>query len=336
MSSKISEDLAEMKKNLSEYVENGRVIGYHDVRIEPMIAIKPDRSNIKPLKRVSGCDVRFLAVDCSTRTLKRANNWGIYLLRAAYASVKGRSVDWGYEERMSTVIGDARTRSNFLTHKRMELESEMVLNLLSEGVPEFCYEDPRSNYVLLDGGSYFGGQRKFRVSLYEKCEKHEIRLLAICKNSPSLHDERGRDFIAATSTLSPYETWVYYPARKANKHHTLYGDVSIVKLCKESHRVFRCDIMEYLRDYKVDELLSPLTFISEDPRCLGYPITLWLAHDFSAPSDSKLLEYHDQVEETLANSGLLDMLRLEELSCSFPDELHGVKHPFEWERIGHV
>jgi len=33
---------------------------------------------------------------------------------------------------------------------------------------------------------------------------------------------------------------------------------------------------------------------------------------------------------------LLDILRLEELSCNFPDELHGVKHPFRWERIEHV
>jgi hypothetical protein len=94
--------------------------------------------------------------------------------------------------------------------------------------------------------------------------------------------------------------------------------------------------MEYLSNYEITELLSPLTFISEDPRCLGYPVTLWLAHDFSAPSDSKLLHYHDLVEETLASAGLLDVLRMEEFSCNFPDELHGVKHPFEWELIDRV
>jgi hypothetical protein len=334
--SKISEDLAEMKKKLKKYVDKGREVGYHEVREEPVIVGKPDGSKIKPLRKVSSCDANFLAVDCSTRTLKRANNWGIYLLRTTYALVKGRKVDWGYEEHVSTVTGDPYTRSNFLTHKRMELESELVLNLLSNDIPEFCYEDPRSNYVLLDGGSYFGGQRKFRVSLYEECEKHGIRLLAISKNSPSLHDDKGRDFIAATSMLSPYGTWVYYPVRKADKHQTLYGDVSLVKLCKESRRVFRCDIMEYLTDCDMHQLISPLTFISEDPRCVGYPVALWLAHDFSAPSDSMLLHYHDQVEETLATAGLLDVLRVEEFSCNFPDELHSVKHPFQWERIEHV
>ncbi len=86
----------------------------------------------------------------------------------------------------------------------------------------------------------------------------------------------------------------------------------------------------------VEELLSPLTSVSEDPRCLGYPVALWLAHDFSAPSDSKLLHYYDLIEETLGSVGLLDVLHMEELSCSFTDEIHGVKHPFEWERIGHV
>jgi hypothetical protein len=65
-------------------------------------------------------------------------------------------------------------------------------------------------------------------------------------------------------------------------------------------------------------------------------VALWLAHDFSAPSDSKLLHYHDQVEETLRNAGLLDTLRVEELSCSFADELHGVRYPFRWELIEHV
>jgi len=338
MDSKIGEDLAEMKKKLSEYIDKGRAVGYHEVREEPVIAVKPDKSKIRPLKRVSSCSANFLAVDCSTRTLKRANNWGVYLMRAAYASVKGRNVDWDYGERMCTVVGDAYVRRNFLADFRIELESQMALNLLRGGVTTFYYEHPyvRSNYLLLDGGGYFGGERKFRVSLYEGCEKRGINLLAISKRSPVLHDERGRDFIAITTTLSPYEIWVYHPIRKANKDQSLYGDVSVVKLCEDSPRVFRCDIMEYLTECEIDELLSPLTFVSEDPRCLGYPVTLWLAHDFSSPSDSKLLHYHDQVEEALANAGLLDVLRAEELSCNFPDELHGVKHPFKWEWIEHV
>jgi len=338
MSDRITEDLAEMKKKLSEYVDKGRVVGYSEVRKEPVIAIKPDKSKIKPLRKMKSCNLHFMAVDCSTRTLKRANNWGVYLMRAAYGSLEGRNVDWGYEERMCTVVGDARSRSNFLKDYRIELESQMALNLLRGRIATFYYDytHGRSNYLLLDGGGYFGGQRKFRVSLYEECKKEEIILLAISKNSPLLHDERGRDFVATTTILSPYRMWVYHPIRKANKDQSLYGDVSVVKLCEESQRVFRCDIMDYLTRYEIDELLSPITSTSEDPRCLGYPVALWLAHDFSAPSDSKLLHYHDQVEEMLADAGLLDLLRMEELSCNFPDELHGAKHAFEWEWIERV
>jgi hypothetical protein len=92
--------------------------------------------------------------------------------------------------------------------------------------------------------------------------------------------------------------------------------------------------MDYLTDQEIDALLSPLTFTSEDPRCVGYPITLWLAHEFSAPSESMLLYYHDQIEKELKNAGLLDVLRREELTCSFADELHGVKRAYKRELWG--
>ena len=330
MNGKIKEDLTVMEKKLSLYVEKGRVASATEVREEPMITVKPDPENINPLKKISSFDGHFLAVDCSTRTLKRANNWGVYLMRATYASLERRNVNWDYMERICSVVGDAHTRSNYLTDFRIELESQMALRLLHNGNVVY-YEDPRSNYLLLDGGGYFGGERKFRVSLYEECKKRGISLLAISKNSPLLHDEKGRDFIATTSALSPFEMWVYHPIRKAEKDQSLYGDISIVKLCTESQRVFRCDIMDYLTDCEVGELLSPLTIISEDPRCLGYPITLWLAHEFSAPSDSMLLHYYDLIEKELDKAGLLARLRKEEVTCSFADEIHGVRHPYERE-----
>jgi len=333
--SKVTDDLEEMKKKLGEYVNKGRVIGFHEVREEPVIAVTPDVSKIKPLRKMKSCDVRFMAVDCSTRTLKRANNWGIYLFRTTYALVKDRDVNWGFEERMRTVVGDAYVRFRVLEDARRELESEMVLNIL--GTEDILGKVSEGDYYfLLDGASHFGGYKKFRVSLYHECEKRGIKLLTISKRSPTLQDERGHDFLPRICMLSPHPIWTYYPIKRANKDEDLYGDISVVKLCADSPRPFRCDIMGYLSDYDTCELLSPLTAISEDPRCLGYPVTLWLAHDFSAPSDSKLLHYHDQVEETLASAGLLDVLRIEELSCNFPDELHGVKHPFQWEWIEHV
>jgi hypothetical protein len=298
-----------------------------------MINIRPDASLIKPLQRVETFPGSFMAVDCSTRTLKRANNWGIYLMRSAYALTKNRVVDWGFKERICTVIGDAHTRSNFLTDVRIELESQMAIELLhDEGASYYEHMDSRSNYLLLDGGGYFGGERKFRVSLYERCEKTGLNLLAISKNSPSLHDDRGRDFVATASTLSPLGIWVYHPVRRANKDKSLYGDIAVVKLCKESSHVFRCDVMDYLTDREVSELLSPLTCVSEDPRCIGYPISLYLAHEFSAPSDSMLLSYHDLIEEKLKSANLLECLRREERCSSFADEIHGLKHAFQRER----
>lgn len=329
----IATDFAEMEKKLRLYMDKGRVASSVEVRDEPVMSIKPDVSMIKPLKKTSRFSGCFVAVDCSTRTLKRANNWGIYLMRAAYASVKERDVDWDYNERVCTVVGDAHVRRSFLQDFRIEMESQMALDVLMGNAPKLhhVHTDVRSMYLLLDGGGYFGGQRKFRVSLYEKCEREGINLLAISKNSPSLHDEKGRDFIATAYTLSPYTIWVYHPVRKADKEKSLYGDIAVVKLCAESSHVFRCDIMDYLTSREISELLSPLTCISEDPRCVGYPITLWLAHEFSAPSDAMLLSYHDQIEEMLNHAGILEALHREEFSCKFADELHGIRHAFEWE-----
>jgi hypothetical protein len=89
--------------------------------------------------------------------------------------------------------------------------------------------------------------------------------------------------------------------------------------------------MDYLTQKGISELLSPLITVSEDPRCLGYPISLYLAHEFSAPSNSMMISYHDQIEEKLNEAGLLETLRREECSRSFADEIHGVKYAFEWE-----
>jgi len=329
----ITADFTEMETKLKCYVDKGRVPGAVEVREEPLIGVRPDASLIRPLKKVAAYDGSFVAVDCSTRTLKRANNWGVYLMRASCAMVKGRTVDWSYSERVCTVVGDSHVRKSFLQDFRIELESQVALTMLTEepSSPYHVHGDVRSMYLLLDGGGYFGGERKFRVSLYEECEKNQIKLLAISKNSPSLHDEKGRDLVATTYTMSPYGVWVYYPVRKADKDRSLYGDIAIVKLCADSSHVFRCDIMDYLTHQDIVELISPLTTVSEDPRCIGYPISLYLAHDFSGPSDSMLFSYHDQIEEKLRDAGLLETLRREERSCSFADEIHGVKHAFEWE-----
>jgi hypothetical protein len=334
MDQTLEKDFSDMERKLRVYVDHGRMPGAAEPQEEPITNITPNPSLVKPLRPQTVFDGSFMAVDCSTRTIKRANNWGIYLMRPSFVVVKNREVNWGFKERICTAVGDAHARSNFLTDVRIELESEMALELIHNRPDTVYYEDryARSNYLLLDGGGYFGGDRKFRVALYDHAEKIGLPLLALSKNSPSLHDNKGRDFIAAAFGLAPCGTWIYYPVRKANKDQSLYGDIAVVKLSNSRDRVFRCDVMEYLTGQDVTQLVSPLTCISDDPRCIGYPISLFLAHDFSAPSDSMLLSYHDQVEETLKTNGLLENLRREEVCCSFADELHGLKHAFQKER----
>ena len=130
-----------MENRLRTYVEKGRFYGAVEAKEEPLINAKPDASLIKPLQRLTDFSGSFLAVDCSTRTLKRANNWGIYLMRPSFVVVRNRKVNWGFKERICTVVGDAYTRSNFLTDIRIELESQIALELLDQGSSAY-YEYP--------------------------------------------------------------------------------------------------------------------------------------------------------------------------------------------------
>jgi hypothetical protein len=332
---KIQRDLFDLKNKLVAYVDKGRQIGFSDIKQQPLIVSKPDLNKIKPLKKIKYCNSRFLAVDCSTRTLKRAHNWGIYLMRVAFASVENRNVTWGYNESLVSTVGDRRYRSNFLMDARLQLESEMALRLLHEESKEDTqlygtsfHGLDEGDYVLLDGASFFGGKRGFHTSLYDEALRKKVNLLAISKQSPMLCDEKGRDFMASTSILTSFPLWIYHPIKEANLEEHLYGDVSLVKLCEDSNYVFRCDIMDSSKS-NVIKLLSLLTSLSEDPRCLGYPITLWLAHEFSGASNSKLLQYYDMLEKELSDAGILETLRIEELSCSFADKIHGITNPFK-------
>jgi len=288
----------------------------------------------KPLDRVRSFEGKFVAVDCSTKPLMRGNRFGVYLLRVAYASVnpseKENPVIWGptpMEERMSAVVGDAISRRKKLERLRFEYESKLAETLL----PQL----ESSDYLLLDGASYFGRleDRRFALTLYEEAKRKNIKFLAIPKNSPSLIDDKGRDLIArVTVDMSTVTTaWIYLiPEKKANTDKHRFGDVSLVKLNPESFRVFRCDIMDYLTEGNIVELLSPLTSISDDPRCLGYPVSLYLAHNFAkVSSDAKLLYCRELVEKALADEGLLTPLKMEEALSNFRSELYGRKYPWE-------
>ena len=94
MNPAIKNDFIDIEKKLKCYVDRGRVTGASEVREEPTANVKPNVSLVKSLKRRNDFEGSFMAVDCSTRTIKRANNWGIYLMRPSFAVVENRVVDW--------------------------------------------------------------------------------------------------------------------------------------------------------------------------------------------------------------------------------------------------
>jgi len=333
--SELNDDLKSLVRTLKDYVDNGTLNGSAvDMKEPKSISYFPELK--KPLDFLKSFEGKFVAVDCSTKPLMRGNRFGVYLLRVAYASVnpseKENSVTWGpcpLQERICAAKGDEIARRRQLERLRFEYESELAETLLSQL--------NSSDYLLLDGISYFGRpeDRRFALALYEKARRKSLNFLAISKNSPSLFDDKGRDLIAQIAVdMSTATAWVYHPIEelKANPHKNRFGDGSLVKLNPESFRIFRCDIMDYLTEGNMMQLLSPLTSISGDPRCLGYPVSLFLAHNFAkVDSEAKLLYYRDLVEEALADvdEELLKFLKFEEALSNFRSELYGRKYPWE-------
>ncbi|UCE16400.1 MAG: hypothetical protein JSV12_01945 [Candidatus Bathyarchaeota archaeon] len=333
--SDLNDNLRSIVRTLKGYVDKGALDG-SAVGMEEPEHFSYFPKFRKPLNFFKSFKGKFVAVDCSTKPLMRGNRFGVYLLRVAYASVdpseKENPVMWGtspLQERSYAAIGDEISRKHQLERLRFEYESELAETLL--------LQLDLSDYLLLDGASYFGRpeDRRFALALYEKARKRNLNFLTISKNSPSLVDEKGRDLISQIAVGMPTATaCVYHPIKelKADPHKNRFGDGSLVKLNSESFRVFRCDIMDYLAEGNIVQLLSPLTSISGDPRCLGYPVALYLAHDFAkVSSDAKLLYCRDLLEKALANEGLLDSLKMEEALSNFRSELYGLRYPWELE-----
>ncbi len=86
------EDLTDIKKKLALYLDKGQITSFSEVSKELVVAAKPDTAKIKTLQKMVDQGGRFLAVDCS-RTMKRANNWGVHLMRVAYILVKEKQTD---------------------------------------------------------------------------------------------------------------------------------------------------------------------------------------------------------------------------------------------------
>jgi hypothetical protein len=332
--SDLNDDLNSTVSMLKDYVDKG-ALGKSAVHMEEVGYVSYFPQLQKPLNYVRSFEGKFVAVDCSTKPLMRGNRFGIYLMRVAYASVnpseKDNPVTWGptpLEERMCTAIGDTISRRDKLKRARFEYESKLAETLL----PQLNSSD----YLLLDGASYFGRPEdgRFAFALYEKAHRRDLKFLTVSKNSPSLLDNKGRDLISQIAVhMCTATPWVY-PLKelKADLHKHRFGDISLVKLNTDSFRIFRCDIMNYLIGEDITQLLSPLISISDDPRCLGYPVSLYLAHNFAkVDSDAKLLHYRDLVEKALDDEGLLDSLKMEETLSNFRSEMYGRKYPWELE-----
>jgi hypothetical protein len=276
----------------------------------------------------------------------KAQDVQVRLLRAAYALFdfseypKGSFIEWGANERIKTALAPD---INYKFHDmQLETECEIAarqLDKLQEG-----------DYVLLDGAGFFGGFRHFRKQLLDTCNSKNLRLLCISKRTEQITDSLGHDAmpsILSNSRSTGHSCWVYFPVREAEHTRHLFSDVGVVKLSPSSERIFRCDVPDYLRplyDTEASELgkskakfrpvslLSSLTALCNDARCVGYPAPLYVAHSLTEIPRPKWLWYYSMRNDWLADAGLLDYVRDLEFIGSFADELHNIS-PWEERRI---
>lgn len=329
-----------MANNLKNYVDHGRIKDIPPLRERETGHHNISQSNFVPLQKVdyssngafSIKNIKISSLDCSTIPLMRADNWGVYLFRLAHVTLdppEKVEVDWGYEDLIIDVVGNRFNRRERLREIRLELESKKALEKVVD-------ELDSGDYLFLDGPSYFGGIHRFSIELYDKCEKKGIKLLMISKNSPSLVDPTGKCLLATLSFSSPYPIWAYTDIKKADRHENLFGNVNAIKLCPNEPYVFRCDTMEYLIEDK-KSLFSPLTALANDPRSPGYPIALYLAHDFTRiKSKAPLLYYRDLIEDKLRDIDILDDLLTEEVLNNFRARVFYNKKSYEEEGFGVV
>ena len=172
--------------------------------------------NIQPRETLA----KFLSVDASSYPLIKANNWRIGVSRCAYVIVENVKGKWvisqeGYKDHIFSTIAPVNQRKYLIWAKLREFESQLAINQLKNLEPE--------DFCLMDGAAFFGihGGSKYSLNLYEVCSKNEIRLLMIPKNTPILHDNKGRDLLAAINIYGLKlqkngklgKCWVYHPPR---------------------------------------------------------------------------------------------------------------------------
>ena len=327
MDDNVLDEIRSTAEGLCKYGEKGRVVNSLVTDAEPIMAHEPKLELLKPLKVLSSVDKVFAAVDCSTIPLMRGNNFGAYMFRTASTLVKslhGKEVNWSYREHFQPVYGNETFRMRKLLSIRLDYESDMGLSILDKL--------DRDDYLILDGGSFFGGTTGFSESLYEECRKRGIKLLAIPKRTQSTITLKGTDFLATLLTKVMKGVWLYHPYEVANTDEHVYGDISFVKLNTSTPIAFRCDIMKYLTENDLGELISPLTALSQDARCLGYPVCLYLAHQFTRTASPKMLYYREVLEREFCEKDpyMFRKLLIEEALANFRSQvLYGAKHPWE-------
>jgi len=316
------EDMKSIADRLTEYVEKGRVVSTVVEDMEPIMAVELNIKNLKPLKVMSSTNHVFTAVDCSTIPLVSAHNFGVYVLRVSSTTITPKKeVKTSFKEYISDIMGDKFLRRYVLETERLEHESSMALSLL----PQLNEDD----YLLLDGPSLFGRTRRFSIDLYYLAQKHHINLLTLSKTTTAM-TMKGTDFISSLLVEDMNRAWLYHPYLKAKERDRhMYGDISFVRLNPEVPIAFRCDIMEYLTGKELVDLISPLTFLAQDARCLGYPVALYIAHQETEVASPKLLYYRDQLEGMLPKH-VLHRILLEEKVAGFRREMYGVRNVWDW------
>ena len=320
----IFKDLETSVSILTRYSTEGRPVSSFTEDMEPIMARAPKIELLKPLKVFHSLMSTFAAVDCSSIPLLVGQNFGAYVLRVSSALVnQEKQVELTHKEHVFTVTGDELRRQKALETARLEYESHMGLFL--------CEKLADEDYLILDGASSFGGPRRFSVNLYQNAKQRRINLLTLAKNTKAM-TAKGTDFITTLLCESTLDTWLYHPYLEANLEEHRYGDMSFVKLHPSVPAAFRCDISEYLTENDLTDLISPLTALAQDARCLGYPVCLFLAHRNTQMSSPKMLYYRDELEKMLAiQPQTYHKILLEEKISSFRRQMYGVRNVWDWE-----
>ncbi|MBW2980906.1 DNA double-strand break repair nuclease NurA [Candidatus Woesearchaeota archaeon] len=275
-----------------------------------------EKKNFNDIKKSSANNSLCFIDGGNTELLQSANN-SLQLIRVHYTTYKGnkriKSKKFELfalitaEERDGKVLYKTRLFDNILNINEADLIFDPFDPTIKTGIHQikisriggiarrFCELKlaetmidglEKDDVIILDGflQSSATNEKKYLDALYKKSLDKGIIVSALSKTS-TLLTTKGHSISNILDSISPNNSWYYYPVAEAN-NPSHQADIFFIKLNEKSRYTFRFELYKKQK-YDINAVLNMLARNSKDPVFLGYPYGLIEADRFARVSNQE-------------------------------------------------